>query len=201
MVQPDARGMYPGGGYTYESARDMMATASAAVKAAKAMRFRCKSLDGFPKPELDRLVERAEGVRLASGRTDPDEPRKGGQGRLERRDRRLALPDPVLGRAHSFAKATAWVTRDKSTQDTSAGEVRTFPGALPCPAGGQPENPHSEGEACVSRGSRSAVGASGSFTSDGSPTTTACSGSRGTRRRADDSRNRHQPTRALPRPA
>ena len=65
MVQPDARGMYPGGGYTYESARDMMATASAAVKAAKAMRFRCKSLDGFPKAELDRLVERAEGVRLA----------------------------------------------------------------------------------------------------------------------------------------
>ena len=62
IVRPDARGMYPGGGYTYESARDMMATASEAVKA---MRFRCKSLDGFPKAELDRLVERAEGVRLA----------------------------------------------------------------------------------------------------------------------------------------
>lgn len=59
------RKMYDGGGYTYESARDMIATANEAVKAVKGMRFRCKSLSGFPRAELDRLVEKAEGVKDA----------------------------------------------------------------------------------------------------------------------------------------
>ena len=56
-------------------------------------------LERFSIPQT-RRGPRPSGPRDCGGISRPSPP-------LERRDRRLALPDPVLGRAHSFAKATA----------------------------------------------------------------------------------------------